>query len=253
MQISLKFFIRNAKHLTASALAAGSLILGGCASAATETIETYTMPNVRADVIYVCSFGATSSQVKMDSGLAHEGKTLISGGSLVQEQDQTATDTREQVADEIVRKLQSAGLRAVRADCAAPPNQNALLVEGKFQTIDEGKRRRRVLIGLGAGKSEVSASIQILYKSAAGALMPLRSFTLEADSGRMPGVAETAGVGAVAGNVATAAATGGSLHGVSEAKRNGVAGDAKKLGDLIAKQIGAASLANGWMSVERTN
>jgi hypothetical protein len=126
-------------------------------------------------------------------------------------------------------------------------------VEGSFQTIDEGKRRRRVLIGLGAGKSEVGASIQILYKSADGALMPLQSFTLEADSGHMPGVAETAGVGAVAGNVATAAATGGSLHGESEAKHNGVAGDAKKLGDLIAKQVGAASVANGWMLIERTD
>lgn len=253
MQITFKFFIRNAKHLTAAALVTGSLILGGCASAATETMKIDPAPNVHADVIYVCSFGATSSQVKMDSGLAHEGKSLISGGSLAQEQDQTATDTREQVADEIVRKLQSAGLRAVRADCAAPPSQNALIVEGNFQTIDEGKRRRRVLIGLGAGKSEVSASIQILYKSADGALMPLRSFTLEADSGHMPGVAETVGVGAVAGNVATAAATGGSLHGVSEAKHNGVAGDAKKLGDLIATQLGAASVGNGWMSIGRTD
>jgi outer membrane murein-binding lipoprotein Lpp len=253
MQTSLKYLVRNAKHLAATAIVTGSLLLGGCASAATGNMQTYTAPHVQADVIYVYSFDATSSQVKMDSGLAQEGKTLISGESFAQKENQTATDTREQVANEIVRELQSMGLRAVRADHAAPPHPNALVVEGNFQTIDEGKRRRRIMIGLGAGKSEVSASIKLLYKSSDGKLIPLQSFTVEADSGHMPGVAETAGVGAVAGNVATAAATGGSVHGVSEAKHNSVIGDAKKLGDSIAKQVAAASVANGWMLSERTD
>ncbi|KQR74105.1 hypothetical protein ASG35_20120 [Burkholderia sp. Leaf177] len=251
MKTSLDYLVRNAKHLAAVALVAGSILMSGSASAATSAMQTYPAPHMQADVIYVYSFDVASSQVKMDSGLAQEGKTLLSGESFAQKQDRTATNTREQVADEIVHQLQSMGLRAARADGAAPPNQNALIVEGNFQTIDEGKRRRRIMIGLGAGKSEVSASIQLLYKSADGSLMPLQNFIVQADSGHMPGVAETAGVGAVAGNVATAAATGGTLHGVSETKRNGVTGDAKKLGDSIAKQIAAASASNGWMTSTR--
>jgi hypothetical protein len=34
-------------------------------------------------------------------------------------------------------------------------------------------------------------------------------------------------------------------------KQDGVSGDAKKLGDSIAKQIAAANTANGWMSAKR--
>jgi hypothetical protein len=251
MQTSFKSLVRYAKRMAGTALVAGSLLLSGCASGINGTTQTSAAPHVRADVIYVYSFDATPDQVKMDSGIAQQLKTAVSGESSAQKQYQTAIDTREQVADEIVRELQSMGLRAVRVDGPAPANQNALIVEGTFQTIDEGKRRRRMVIGLGAGKSKVSASVQILYKPADGAPMPLQSFSADADSGHMPGIAETAGVGAVAGHVATSAATGTALHGVSEVKRDSVAGDAKKLGDSIAKQIAAANVANGWMSATR--
>jgi PBP1b-binding outer membrane lipoprotein LpoB len=253
MQTLFNSLVRNAKRVAGTALVAGSLLLSGCASGINGTTQTSAAPHVRVDVIYVYSFGATADQVKMDSGIAQQLKTAVSGESAAQKQVQTAIDAREQVADEIVRELQSMGLRAVRVDGPAPANQNALVVEGTFQTIDEGKRRRRILIGLGAGKSEVSASVQILYKPAEGAPIALQSFSANADSGHMPGIAETAGVGAAAGHVATAAVTGTALHGVSEVKHDSVSADAKKLGDSIAKQIAAASVANGWMSAERVD
>ncbi|MFP3569736.1 DUF4410 domain-containing protein [Paraburkholderia sp. SIMBA_030] len=252
MQTSFKSLVRNAKRLAGTALVAGSMLLGGSASAATNVTQASAAPPARADIIYVYAFVATPDQVKMDSGMSQKLKMAMSGESSAQKQDQTAVDTRVQVADEIVRELQSKGLHAVRMDGPAPANQNALIVEGNFQIIDEGNRRRRILIGLGAGKSEVGASVQILYKPANGTPMPLQSFSADANSGHMPGVAETAGVGAAAGHVATAAATGGSLHGVSEVKGDSVAGDAKKLADSIAKQVAAASAANGWMSAEHT-
>jgi hypothetical protein len=157
------------------------------------------------------------------------------------------------VSNEIVRQLQSIGLPAARADGPAPAGRNALIVQGEFRTIDEGKRRRRVLIGLGAGKSEVGASVQILYKPADGSPIPLQSFSADADSGHMPGVAETAGVGAAAGHLATSAAAGAALHGVSEVKHDSISSDAKKLADSIAKQVAATSAANGWMSAERVD
>jgi hypothetical protein len=251
MKTSFKPLVCNAKRLAGTALVMGSLLLSGGASAATSTTQANAVSPVRADVIYVYSFDAMPGQVKMDSGMAQELKTAMSGESSAQKQSQTERDTREQVADEIVHKLQSMGLHAVRVDGPVPANQSALIVEGNFQTIDEGKRRRRILIGLGAGKSEVGASVQILYKPAEGAPIPLQSFSADADSGHMPGVAETAGVGAAADHVATAAATGVSLHGVSEVKRDSVSGDAKKLGDSIAKQIASASASNGWMSAQR--
>ena len=108
------------------------------------------------------------------------------------------------------------------------------------------------MIGLGAGKSQVSSSVQILYKPAGGAPQLVQSFDADADSGKAPGIAETAGVGAAAGSIATAAAVGGGLHAVSETKRASVSTDATHLADAVAKQIAQIGVDGGWLSTEHT-
>jgi translation initiation factor 1 (eIF-1/SUI1) len=240
---SFKFLAHNATRLAGAALVAGSLLFAGCAEGVANVSQVTVVPQVRADIIYVYSFDATPDQVKLDSGMAQKLKTKIAGGSAAGEQTQTAIEAREQVSNEIVRQLQSMGLPAARADGPAPAGRNALIVRNSPWTID----------GLGAGKSEVGASVQILYKPADGSPIPLQSFSADADSGHMPGVAETAGVGAAAGHLATSAAAGAALHGVSEVKHDSISSDAKKLADSIAKQVAATSAANGWMSAERVD
>ncbi|MBC8831786.1 DUF4410 domain-containing protein, partial [Escherichia coli] len=71
-------------------------------------------------------------------------------------------------------------------------------------------------IGLGAGKSEVGASVTVVFRPASGTPQPLGTFSASANSGHMPGMVETAGVGAAAGRLATSAAVGAGMHGVSE-------------------------------------
>jgi Domain of unknown function (DUF4410) len=252
MRTFFKFvFTDNARTFAVAVIAAGSLLTAGCAGGVTGVTGTLTQPHVRADVIYVYSFDVSADQVKLDSGMAQKLKTIIGGGSDASERYQTALETREQVSDEIVRQLRSMGMPAARSDTPVPAGMNALIVEGSFAKIDDGNRRRRVLIGLGAGKSEIGASVRILYKPANGSPVPLQSFSANADSGHMPGVAETAGVGAAAGHVATSAAAGAGLHGVSETKHAGISADAKRLADSIAKQVAAANAANGWVPVKR--
>jgi outer membrane murein-binding lipoprotein Lpp len=259
MRTSFKFLADNARQLAIAAAAAGSLLMAGGAWADTgvnqasdqashqASDQASVQPQVRADIIYVYAFGASPDQVKLDNGMAQKLETMAAGGSAASEQSRTALEAREQVSDEIVRQLQSQGLHAVRADGPPPADSNVLIVEGNFQKIDEGKRRRRLLIGLGAGKSEVTASVRILYKPANGSPVPLQSFSADANSGHMPGVAETAGAGAAAGHLATAGAAGTGLHGVSEVKRDSISADATRLGDSIAKKVAAAISANGWM------
>jgi hypothetical protein len=140
------------------------------------------------------------------------------------------------------------GMHAIRTDAPPPADQNVLIVEGAVGSIDAGNHRRRTLIGLGAGKSEVTAHVQVLYKPAGGMPQLVQTFDADANSGHMPGVAETAGVGAVAGHVATSAAVGGALHVGSEHKNDTVTSDAKKLADSVAKQVAQIGVAQGWMS-----
>lgn len=254
MRTTFKALALNTKRLAVAAVAASAMLAAGCASAGVTGIQqTGLMQPVHADVIYVHAFNAEAGQVKLDGGLAQKLKTMASGGASARTQSGTAAEASEHVADEIVRQLQAEGLHAVRADGPAPANASALIVDGDFSKIDEGSSRRRLLIGLGAGKSEVGVAVRISYKPANGAPVPLQSFVATADSGHMPGVAETAGVGAAAGHIATAAAAGAGVHGVSEAKRDSLYADATRLAGSIARQVTAASTEEGWLSAAAGN
>lgn len=253
MSTSVNFFKKNATRLVCVAMVCCTVLLTGCAgSSIRNASEASVQPQVRPDTIYVYTFDADPDQVKLDGGMLQKLKTHMGGSSAEQKQVADADQVREQVADEIVHQLQALGLHAIRADVPAPANQNVLLVQGSFDTIDSGNRRRRILIGLGAGKSQVSSSVQILYKPAGGAPRLVQSFTADADSGKAPGMAETAGVGAATGAIATTAAVGGGLHAVTETKGAAVSSDAKRLADAVAKQIAQIGVDSGWLSTAHT-
>jgi hypothetical protein len=253
MLTSVNFLKKNATRLVCVAMVCCTALLTGCAgSSIRNESEASAQLHVRPDNIYVYTFDANPDQVKLDGGMLQKVKTHFGGSSAAQKQVADADEVREQVANEIVHQLQSMGLHATRSDGPAPADQNVLLVQGSFDTIDSGSRRRRTLIGLGAGKSEVNSSVQILYKPAGGTPRLLQSFNADADSGKAPGMAETAGVGAAAGSIATMAAVGGGLHAVSETKRAGVSADAKRLADAVAKQIAQIGVDDGWLSTEHT-
>jgi hypothetical protein len=242
MQTVFQSLPRHAKHLTIAAIAATSMLMAGCASATTMISDVpvpvaAAMAHAPADVVYVRGFDASADQVKVDDNLMHRVKAMASGQSAAPAPGKTASEARNTVADEIVQALRAKGLNAVRIDGPVPADANALIVEGRFDKIDEGKARRRLLIGLGAGKSDVSASVQVLYQPAHGTPVPVTLFQTSADSGHMPGIAETAGVGAAAGAVTSAAAIGAGVHGASEVKRDSITAEAKRVGDAVAEQV----------------
>ena len=251
MLSSIHFIQRHSARFACIAMVSASALLTGCAGGSiTNTSAAVAQPAVRPDNIYVYTFDARADEVKLDGGMLQKMKTQFDGSSSAQKQADDAAQVREQVANEIVHQLQSMGLRAIRSDIPAPADQNVLMVQGSFDTIDAGNRRRRVLIGFGAGKSEVTSSVQIFYKPAGGAPRLVQSFHASADSGKTPGVVETAGVGAAAGHIATSAAVGGGLHAVTETKRAGVSADATRLADAVAKQIAQIGVSGGWLSSE---
>lgn len=251
MESLLGIIAGKIKRAAGATLLAGALFSSGCAQAATpaQVVDlVQQQAQLHADVIYVYAFDATAGDVQLDhSGLVHKLTSMTNDESTTQQQQQAALQTRAHLADQLVSELQKMGLPAMRMDGPAPAGRNALIVEGRIDTMDAGSRRRRMLIGLGAGKSEVSAQITMLYQPANGAPQMLTSFASNANSGHMPGVAATAGVGAAAGRLATSAAVGGGLHGASEAKQDTLSADAGKLAKSIAKQIAQVNAQNGWM------
>jgi hypothetical protein len=251
MTTLLNAFINKSKRLAGAVLLAGSLFTSGCASAANTLQAAGPLPQVQAEVIYVSAFAISPDVVKLDSGMAQKLKAMASGESSAQQQQQAALAAREKLADDIVAQLKKQGLPAVRVDGPVPAGRAAIVVEGRIDTVDAGSRRRRLLIGLGAGKSEVGATIAVSYLPANGAPQTLVTFEANADSGHMPGVAETAGVGAAAGHVAMSAAAGVGVHGASAAKGDTISADAGKLAKSIAKQLAQAATQNGWVPVSK--
>ncbi|WP_025596691.1 DUF4410 domain-containing protein [Burkholderia sp. WSM2230] len=251
MLTSIKLIKNHSARFVCIAMVSAAALLTGCAGGSIATTSAaVAQPTVRPDNIYVYTFDTHAGEVKLDGGMLQKLKTQMDGSSAAQKQADDAAQVREQVANEIVHELQSMGLRAIRTDIPAPADQNVLMVQGSFDTIDAGNRRRRVLIGLGAGKSEVSSSVQIFYKPAGGAPRLVQSFTASGDSGKTPGMAETAGVGAAVGHIATSAAVGGGLHAASESKNAGVSADATRLADAVAKQVAQIGVSGGWLSSE---
>jgi ribosomal protein S19E (S16A) len=244
-----KTIIRSAS----AALAFSAMLLSGCAAASVTNTAQYATPMQTApQSVYVYTFAGNPEAVKLDnSGIVRKLSASFSGASQASQQTEKAVAASNELTDEVVAKLQSMGVRAIRTDAPPPADQSVMIVEGNLSSIDAGNQRRRTLIGLGAGKSEVKAQVQVLYKPAGGMPQLVQTFDADANSGHMPGVAETAGVGAAAGHIATSAAAGGALHVGSEHKSDTVTNDAKKLADTVAKQIAQIGVAQGWMPADR--
>ena len=241
--------VAKATRRASLAVVFSAVLQSGCASDITNTNHYGSRQPIRPDLIYVYAFDSSPNHVKLDTGsLAHTLSTNIGGTSAHAEQYASALQVRERIADAIVAKLQSTGLRAIRSSALAPPGMNVLLVTGSIEKIVAGDRRQRMLIGLGAGASEVGSRIWIYYQPAGGNARLIESFDAKADSGMAPGILETAGLGAVTGSIGSALAVGGGTHAYSETTHDDMTADAKRLGDAIGQHISELNQARGWMA-----
>jgi Domain of unknown function (DUF4410) len=163
----------------------------------------------------------------------------------VQEQ-QAARDTQMALAERLVDRLKKYGLPAE----LAVNNERAgsgLLLQGQIVSINQGNRTRRVLVGLGAGKSSISADAQLYSLSGTAPPRFISAFEGQADSGRTPGAAETMGAGAVAQRAGTSAVLTGATHAGAETRGPTDTAEATNLADAIALRIGEFGVAQGWI------
>ena len=122
-----------------------------------------------------------------------------------------------------------------------------LAISGQFLAIDEGNRAERVVIGLGAGRSDVRTSVQVAELFPEGRRL-VESFEVDAKSGRKPGAAETMGVGAAAGNLAVAGAVSAAGTVASEAFGANVEADAERTAAKIATVLRSFFQREGWVT-----
>ena len=200
---------------------------------------------LRPAQVVVYDFAVSPEQVTLDTGvgprLMHHGETT----STLQSQE--ARETQEALAETLAERLGAYGLPVTRMAAGAVPPPDSLLVQGQIGSVNKGNRTRRVLIGFGAGKSNIDADSQLYYVTDPSRPVFLAAFNGSADSGRMPGAAETMGAGAAAQRLATSAAVSGATHAGAEARRTERAAIADKLADGLARKIGDYAAGQGWI------
>jgi hypothetical protein len=104
-----------------------------------------------------------------------------------------------------------------------------------------------VVIGLGAGRSDVRTAVQVAELIPEGRRL-VESFEVDAKSGRKPGAAETMGVGAAAGHVAVSAAVTAAGTVAAEAFGDNVEADAERTAAKIATLLHSLFMRQGWIT-----
>lgn len=230
---------------------AGAMLFGGCAghAATTHVVPQPASSNTlaRPGIVYVDTFDVDPALVQSGASLVARMQSTWSGQTDAGARATLAHDVQDAAANEIVSRLQAAGLVAMRVSGTAPPGRDALVVKGRFERVDAGNKARRVVIGLGAGKSTVSVAIEVWYLAADGRTELVETSESSADSGRAPGLAESLGAGAAADHIAQSAAVGGVVHHDAEAKRTPPVDEARRIGDAAADEVRKLCVARGWL------
>jgi hypothetical protein len=140
------------------------LLLGGVlhAQKPVKTIEDGVLDNIQ---LFVAALDQALNLVVVIKPFDSSAADLGTGGQTGKEARQQEARTMQNegprvLGERFVATLEQSGsfksVRALKADEAVP--EGALLVQGKFLTLDPGSRTKRYLAGFGAGKSSVKVA-----------------------------------------------------------------------------------------------
>jgi Domain of unknown function (DUF4410) len=197
----------------------------------------------RPNNIWVYDFAATAADVPADSALAGQ----PSATSQTAEQIATGRQLGAQIASELVAQIRSMGPPAAQAGPGTTPQINDIVIRGYLLSVNPGNEAERLVIGFGAGASELRTPVEG-YQMTAQGLRKLGSGTLDSGGSKGPGAA----VG-VAGLVATGNPAGliistgikvyGEESGGSKLEGRGKA-TAKEIADVLKQRFEQ----QGWIS-----
>ena len=219
----------------------------GCATTEVTSQSPSFGSGPRPDRILVYAFATSPEDVRLDHSLTAQ-TWKLQGISASTERRQVGQAVADALADNLVKKFHAMGLPAERAFEPAPRDGvTTVVIEGQFLAINEGSRMERVVIGLGAGKSDVRTAVQAIEIMPEGSRL-LDTFEIDAKSDSTPGMAETMGAGAAAGHLAASAAVSVVKAGADEEFGADVEADAARTAEKIAKVMGDFFASQGWIA-----
>jgi outer membrane murein-binding lipoprotein Lpp len=223
-----------------------AVLLAGCASTEITTDDVSWKAEPKPDQLIVFDFATSPDEVKLDHGLIADVRELVDREPRTAQEKKIGHSVANALADALVADLHKAGLPAVRAVHVVEPGVRPLQVKGQILSVDEGNRTRRVIIGLGVGRSTVETRVQ-LYESIRGRAQLLEQMTATTKSGRKPGMAEMIGVGALTGHIITSTVLSGAASGASEALSANVDALSKTMAKKLSAKIVEYYKERGWL------
>jgi hypothetical protein len=203
----------------------------------------------RPDRILVYDFAVSPDEVMLDKGLSADlmqEYQQYKGTSRTAEEIKVGHKVADALAEELVKKIRTYGLMAERAFGLPSGKGNLLMVKGQLLSIDEGNRTERVAIGLGTGRSDVQANVQV-YEMTPKGMHEVDTLRGTAKSGRKPGMGEMMGIGAIAGHLLASTVVSGVLSGATEMTSATVEADGKRLAEKIAADLGNFFIDQDWI------
>jgi len=225
---------------------AALLLVASCGPTKVKTTEEYTGKLPRPDRILVYDFAVSPDEVKHDTGLSAEIVRAVKGTPKTAKELKIGHTVANALAKELVKEIQGYGLPAQRVAGTPSAVKGTLLIEGQFVSVDQGNRTERVVIGFGAGRTDVKAHVQV-YEITAEGLQKVEQMQADAKSARKPGMALMMGAGAVAGHLLMSAAVSGGLSASGEVSWETVEADARRLAKDVAKELGQFFVAQEWI------
>jgi Domain of unknown function (DUF4410) len=221
-------------------------IFSGCASTKVTMDSNYGGKLPRPDQILIYNFAVSPDEVELDSGISGDIQQLINQTPRTDQERAIGRSVADALANHLVSEIEKLGFIAVRSYGSAPSTGNSLAIKGQFISIDEGNQAERVVIGLGLGRTDVRTVVQA-YDLDYGKKILVSQFGVNSRSGSGPGMAETMGVGALTGRLATSAVVSSGVQVGTEAFSANVNADADRTAKAIANELKKYFVNQGWI------
>jgi len=215
----------------------------GCARARVKNVETFGADSVpRPGRIIVFDFYTGSADIQVGNTPVRTARRRV--GLSTPEAEMLGAALADTLADKLVADIKALGYPAERANGAALPTLNDLVIQGQFMHVDEGSQVKRFVIGFGVGATEVRTEVDVFQVTANGK-RPVKQFDTVATGSRLPGAGWFVAGGAVGGTVATSAMISSGVGGLRELRAS-IDLDAGRTAAQIAQKISELSAANRW-------
>jgi hypothetical protein len=222
-------------------------LIAACGQTAVRPLSRTQITNLPPPArILVYDFTMADAVVKEYQGILRQ---QPSERNPAERESQIKRHASEAALFELLNGLRGLGFSVARVTRGTLAGDNELLIDGKFLAVDQGNPLRRLLLGFGSGASKVEARVTV-HQGAEGRM--LLDFTIQSDSGKLPGAATTLPAGAaIQGGVTAGVIAGGAIGTGYEAYRTDVAQMARATAEQSVRYLSEYFAKQGWIRADQ--